>query len=379
MVKKKSVTPRSNLMPVLFVIGLLVGGAGVYFILSGKSSEDKLGLPDYAHRDQKTLRAYTKAVEYQDMLMYIPCYCGCGSHSGHLSVKNCFIKEGGGYDDHGANCEMCMDIALESVKMYSQEKPIPEIRSYVDSKYGTIGPPTNTPLTPAEADISKTSLPENFNSLSDGLKLTPAGVQWAQFINVKLVQGTSLEPYIKDRVQPDSFYWKKIVGMYSADYSETSWIELHDLGVEATVEPREFLGMNNVVTTRPFVYGHAENVKKVLDLFENPGAYPTAYEAFKPVLMNVKDGDADLAFVMAEPNAFADMMYFSLKSLDGSLTEKVVVYSIANSSALDMTKYEDKAANAVERGFTLYEVQKEGKLLNIRVIGDVDMVLQEDI
>jgi hypothetical protein len=272
-----------------------------------------------------------------------------------------------------------MDIALESVKMYDQGKPIPEIRSYVDLKYGTIGPPTNTPLTPAEADISKTSLPENFNSLSDGLKLTPAGVQWAQFINVKLVQGTSLEPYIKDRVQHDSFYWKKIVGMYSADYSETSWIELHDLGVEATVEPREFLGMNNVVTTRPFVYGHAENVKKVLDLFENPGAYPTAYEAFKPVLMNVKDGDADLAFVMAEPNAFADMMYFSLKSLDGSLTEKVVVYSIANSSALDMTKYEDKAANAVERGFTLYEVQKEGKLLNIRVIGDVDRVLQEDI
>jgi hypothetical protein len=94
MVKKKSVTPRSNLMPVLFVIGLLVGGAGVYFILSGKSSEDKLGLPDYAHRDQKTLRAYTKAVEYQDMLMYIPCYCGCGSHSGHLSVKNCFIHQG---------------------------------------------------------------------------------------------------------------------------------------------------------------------------------------------------------------------------------------------------------------------------------------------
>jgi hypothetical protein len=380
MVKKKQPrSSKSNLMPVLFVIGLLIGGVGVYLALSGKSTEDELGLPKYAYKNEKVLQGYKKAAEYQDMLKYIPCYCGCGSHSGHLSVKNCFIKEDGGYDDHGANCEMCIDIVLEATNMYSQGKSIPEIRSYINSKYSYIGPPTPTPLTPEEADISRAKLPENFNSLSDALKLTPAGVKWAQFINVKLVQGTPIEPYIRDSVQPDFFYWKKIVGMYSADYSKTSWIELHDLGVEAKVEPRKFPGMDNVVSTRPFIYGHVENVKKVLELFKDPDAYPTAYETFKPVLENVKDEEAGVAFVLAEPNAFADLMYFSLRSTGDSMVERIVVYHVANSSALDMAKYEEKAATAMERGFSQYEVKKEGELLNIKIVGEILKVLHESV
>jgi hypothetical protein len=383
MVRKKSNPPskiRHNLI-FLFIAGVIIGGLGVYHALSEKNSsptESNLGFPDYVYTDQKTLLAYKKSVEYQDMLMYIPCYCGCGIHSGHLSAKNCFIKEGGGYDDHGANCNMCKDIVLEATDMFSKGKPIPEVRSYINSKYGKMGPPTNTPLTPAETDISKASLPENFDSLSDALKLTPAGVQWAQFINVKLVYGTPLEPYITDRVQPDSFYWKRIVGMYSADYRENSWIELHDVGADVQVTPRKFPGMDNVVATRPFIYGHIENVKKVLELLKAPSTYPSAYETFKPVLKNAKDREAGIAFVTIEPKAFADMAYSSLKIVNGRTVEKIVVYRVTNSSALNMADYEDKAINSKNRGFTEYEVEKEGELLNIRMVGDIDKVLQED-
>lgn len=370
-------------MIILFIVGILVGGLAVYAVLrdkgQGLGDASELGLPDYAYKNQKTLRAYTKAVEYQDMLIYIPCYCGCGIHSGHQSAKNCFIQESGGYDAHGANCEMCIDIVLESVDMYSAGKSIPEIRSYIESKYGDIGPPTSTPLTPDEADISKATLPKNFDSISDGLRLTPVGIKWAQFINVKLVQGTSLEPYAKNRVEPDSFYWEKIVGMYSADYSENSWIELHDLGKEATVKPRKFKGMDNIVTTRPFVFGHAENVKKVLSLFENPEAYPTAYETFKPVLENVKDDEAGMAIVLLDPSAFADLAYFSLRETAPGNVEKIVVYRVSNSSALNMTKYEERAATAMERGFIQYEVKKVDDILNIKMVGDVGRVLNENV
>lgn len=383
MVRKKAASKsKPNLMPAVF-IALLLGGLGIYLAVSGKGGASKsgshLGLPDYASKNQKTITSYTKAAEYQDMLMYIPCYCGCGSHSGHLSVKNCFVKEGGGYDDHGANCEMCMDIVLEAVKMYNDGKAIPEIRSYINSKYGMYSLPTNTPLTPAEADISRASLPEDFNSLSDGLRLTPAGVYWAQFINVKLLQGTVLEPLIKDRVQPDYFYWKKIVGMYSADYSENSWIELHDLGAEAKVEPRISQGMDNIVTTRPFVYGHTGNVKKAGELLRNPNALPSAYQDFRPLLEGADGDAAGIAFVMKDPKPFADMMYFSLTSVDEGVIEKKVFYRISDSSALNMAEYEDKAAKAKEKGFVLYEVKKEENLLKITVVGDVSLVLHEDI
>lgn len=385
MVKKKS-QPNSKTKPnmiILFIVGILVGGLAVYAVLSdkgrGSDEANKLGLPDYAYKNQKTLRAYTKAVEYQDMLMYIPCYCGCGIHSGHLSAKNCFLQETGGYDAHGANCEMCIDIVLDSVDMYSEGKSIPEIRSYVESKYGDIGPPTSTPLTPAEADISKAVLPKNFDSISDGLRLTPAGIKWAQFINVKLVQGTSLEPYARNRVEPDSFYWKKIVGMYSADYSENSWIELHDLGSEATVKPRRFEGMDNVVSTRPFVFGHAENVEKVLRIFKNPEAYPTAYETFKPVLENVKDDEVGIALVLVDPSVFADLAYLSLRETAAGTVEKIVVYRVSNISALNMTEYEERATTAKERGFTQYEVKKVDDLLNIKIRGDIGRVLNENV
>jgi hypothetical protein len=273
---------------------------------------------------------------------------------------------------------MCIDIVLESVDMYSVEKSIPEIRSYIESKYGDIGPPTITPLTLAEADISKTVLPKNFDSISDGLRLTPAGIIWAQFINVKLVQGTSLEPYARNRDEPDSFYWKRIVGMYSADYSENSWIELHDLGVGATVKPRRFQGMDNVVSTRPFVFGHAENVEKVLRIFENPEAYPTAYETFKSVLENVKDDEAGNALVLVDPSVFADLAYLSLRETADGTVEKIVVYRVSNISAINMTEYEERAATAKERGFTHYEVKKVGDLRDIKMVGDIGSVLNEN-
>jgi hypothetical protein len=73
-------------MIILFIVGIFVVGLAVYSVLSdkGRSSdeESKLGLPDYAYRNQKTLQAYTKAAEYQDMLMYIPCYSAAESIAG---------------------------------------------------------------------------------------------------------------------------------------------------------------------------------------------------------------------------------------------------------------------------------------------------------
>ena len=97
--------------------------------------------------------AYQFAMDRPDMMMWMPCYCGCGGHSGHKSAKNCFIKESSTagdvqFDEHGASCEMCVTIALDTKRMSAEGRSLKEMRTYIDDKFGDIGPGTDTPMPP---------------------------------------------------------------------------------------------------------------------------------------------------------------------------------------------------------------------------------------
>lgn len=99
-----------------------------------------------------TREAYAYALEHPETTGYIPCYCGCGQHSGHRSSQECFIAsrtpDAVTYDQHGANCAMCIDIALMTKKMLAQGKALAEVRQAVTDKYSSLGPATNTPPIP---------------------------------------------------------------------------------------------------------------------------------------------------------------------------------------------------------------------------------------
>ncbi len=51
-------------------------------------------------------------------------------------------------DSHGANCQMCVDTALDAKRLVNQGKSVREARHYVAAQYGGLGPSTNTPLVP---------------------------------------------------------------------------------------------------------------------------------------------------------------------------------------------------------------------------------------
>ena len=74
----------------------------------------------------------------------IPCYCGCGQHSGHQSVHDCFINGKGQYDDHASGCDICLDIAEQVQVLSGQGLDAPAIRARIDKQFGQYGPPTNT-------------------------------------------------------------------------------------------------------------------------------------------------------------------------------------------------------------------------------------------
>ncbi|MBI4201372.1 MAG: hypothetical protein HY531_03660 [Chloroflexi bacterium] len=145
------------LIPAALVVAL---GAGVPLIFQGGASSSAtfpqgVALPAYVRgASLKVKAAYADAIQHASVLQYIPCWCGCGQHSGHTSVHDCFVQYGhlsGGtvaFDEHGANCDMCVELVQDAKRLTEDGQTIRQVRQYATAKYGTYGPATNTPPAP---------------------------------------------------------------------------------------------------------------------------------------------------------------------------------------------------------------------------------------
>lgn len=318
-------------------------------------------LPDFAVTNAMTLKAYKYATEHPEILEQIPCYCGCGEHGSitsggepHMSVRDCFISNDGIYDDHASFCDVCVGIATKA-------------QSYFPTGIPVSGLSAATPV--QSSDLSTLSLPENFKSVADGLKLTPAGATRAYFINTKLIAGTELENQLLGRqVQPDGFYGKKIIGMFSADYSTNSWIELHDLGYDSkkdgSLEARTDPGMRNIVITRPLVYGHTQNVENVLKLIYDSNSMNTSYTAFRPLLDAVDYQNAGYALVIETKNKFSDINYMGMTPSGGKI-DLVRAFNVTDPAS-------------IPSGLSKYNPETKGNILVIKTTGNFAAIMAEN-
>ena len=117
---------------------------------SGKPAGVKLApvsdLPKAMQDAPATVRtAYQFAVANPDALANVPCYCGCGA-IGHHSNLACYVKETGAdgkpvFDDHAMGCSICVDIAIDVMKMTEAGKAPADIRTEIVQTYAKFGPP----------------------------------------------------------------------------------------------------------------------------------------------------------------------------------------------------------------------------------------------
>ena len=123
--------------------------SGALFFGLPPAADPHAGIPAYAKGSARVAEAYHFASSDEAwILQWMACYCGCGGHSGHASNLACFVKgDGSGFDEHGANCGVCVDIALTAKAMHAQGTPLLQIRQTIDARHPGY-PATSTPLPP---------------------------------------------------------------------------------------------------------------------------------------------------------------------------------------------------------------------------------------
>ena len=105
-------------------------------------------------RPMEVLRdAHMFTADYPEVASYVPCYCGCGN-AGHKNNADCFVKgrDAQGrvteWEPHGVACAVCIDIAVESMRMKNSGASVTAIRRKIQNDYRPNFPSSETP-TPA--------------------------------------------------------------------------------------------------------------------------------------------------------------------------------------------------------------------------------------
>jgi len=403
----------SNTLIIGIIAVILLAGIA-YFVFAGGSTNKadsqaktnaELKLPSYAYTNPITLKAYKYATEHPEILEQIPCYCGCGDHGSaasdykpHRFLRDCYITDNWTYDEHASFCDVCVGEAAKVQAYLAQGKTLKEARALIDQEYSKIGgmmtntPPViddyipilkpklgavlATPATTPTIDLSALSLPDNFKSLSDGLKLIPPGITWAYFVNLK--QGIGIEQKF---MHDTDFYGTPIIGMLNSEYSDGSWVELHDVGnADSNVKSNTNSEVDNIINTRPYIFDTKAKTNSVMSLFNNSTTNANAYNSFKSLLDKVDDENAGFAKINTTAPPFADVSYIGIiKSETGILGEikGEIAFKIKDNAAVPLAKYNELKNSSVSRGFKSYEVQEENNILLIKTTSNLNNFIAE--
>jgi hypothetical protein len=316
-------------------------------------------------------------------------------------LRDCFINDNWKYDEHASFCDVCVGEASKVQAYLAQGKTLKEARYLIDQEYSKIGGMmSDTPLvrddyirilkpkpvavaagvaTPAPTtavDLSALSLPDNFKSLSDALKLIPPGITWAYFVNLK--QGIGIEQKF---THDTDFYGTPIIGMLNSEYSDGSWVELHDVGkADSNVKSKENPQLDNIIYTRPFIFDSKDKTNIVMSLLNNSTINANAYDSFRSILEKVDDENAGFAKINTTAPLFADASYIGfIKSGTGVLGEikGEMAFRIKDNATVPLAKYNELKNSSTARGFKSYEVKQENNILLIKTTSNLNNFVAE--
>lgn len=238
---------------------------------------------------------------------------------------------------------------------------------------------------PGFDSIGGTHVNHKFDSIADGLDMTPKGVTSAQYLDVSRISGTPLEAWAANAVQPDSVYNAKLTKSFFADYADdASWMELHTISPEIVafkymLNPVSYNGYQllirdngvyNAIGT-PLIFGPQDKVENTIDVLSGLAKKSDEFD----YILSYADMDSEFQRVTTD-TSFASQYYIDLKQLEtGDYSRTAIYLDIANSTFERLTQFE---ANSTERSMA-YDITTDGNVTKIVVTGNFYTIAGEPV
>lgn len=262
--------------------------------------------------------------------------------------------------------------------------------SKVDSE-DNISTPTaeNNSSTISFSKIPGKQVHHQFNSIADGLNMSPVGVTGAVYVDLKKAEGTPMEQMVGNPKTMRFFYGADVTKLYRANYPDGREFELHSVPEQKILtsfmpapykdyyllaRANSTYDMWNVVGS-PVLFGPRETVERVINVLEKNETSTTDYNY---ILTHADSKDAIFQKVAIKTenmtNLPADQYYTDLKKLDnGSYEQTSIFLNMKPDMAKNMTALQ---ANSSERGVT-YNVTKSGNITKLVMDSDFTNLLNE--
>ncbi|MBW6470625.1 MAG: hypothetical protein K0A90_05320 [Methanosarcinaceae archaeon] len=224
-----------------------------------------------------------------------------------------------------------------------------------------------------------------FDSIADGLDMTPKGVTSAQYIDISKTSGTPLESFIANAIQPKEVYNANLTKTFFVDYNDgVSWMELHTISPEIVafsywLSPTSYNGYQllirengiyNAIGT-PLIFGPKDKVEGAIDVISGSAERSNEFDH----ILSYADMDSEFQRVTSD-TAFSSQYYLDLKGLDSGVYSRTAIYlNIVNSTFEKITQFE---ANSTERGVA-YNITTEGNITKVVVTGNLYTIINEPI
>ncbi len=227
-----------------------------------------------------------------------------------------------------------------------------------------------------------------FNSIADGLNMSPEGVISANYVNLQKATGTPMEQVLGNVKMMQSLYGADVTKRYGAGYADGSGFELHQIPEQKILVPWgavPYNGYNLLARTNntqdiwnvvgsPVILGPRQNVENVIDVL---GGNATSTTEYNNLLSQVDPANVIFQQVATKTNATdipAEQFYRDFKKLDdGSYTQTSVFLNAEPEVTQNITAFQ---ANSSERGVT-YNVTTSGNITKLVITSDFASLLNE--
>jgi hypothetical protein len=229
-----------------------------------------------------------------------------------------------------------------------------------------------------------------FNSIADGLNMSPEGVVFAEYVNIQNIKGTPLEQsYENTTANLKQFYGADVTKLYIANYADGNEFELHAIPqqrilnnsfVPVPYHSYYLLSRGNSgeawnVIGSPVVLGSRQTVKNVIDVLEGNATSTTQYNG---ILNQVDSENVIIQEVAMKTNytmeAVADQYYMDLrKQDDGNYAQTSLFMNLKPDVAKNITALQTTSS---ERGVK-YNITSSGNITKLVISSDFNGLLNE--